>query len=59
MMNGLKKGRGRDKPTKMSVVIVQGMVKTELKIVGVKKYSLYLHRFIMHCALIVGCPNLT
>ena len=48
----LKKRRGREKPTKMSGLNVQGMVKNKLKIVEVKKYSLYLHRFIMHCALV-------
>ena len=59
MMNGMKKIKGIDNPTKRAGPSVQGMVKTQPEIVEVKIDSLYPHRCSLHCALMVECPKHT
>ena len=58
IMNGLKKIRRREKPTKRAGTRGQGMVKTQLEVVEVGKASLYPHRFSLNCSLIVECNRL-
>ena len=53
MMNGLKKTRGIDEPTKSSGTREQGMANTQLETAEVEKSSICSHRRIIHCALIV------
>ena len=59
MMNGLKKRRGRENPTKMAGPREQGMVKTQLEIVEVGKATLYPHRRSLHCVMIIKFPRQT
>ena len=52
-MNGLKKIRGRDNPTKRAGTIIQGIVKTQLEVVEVESSPLFPHICSLHCALTV------
>ena len=53
MMNGLKKNRARDKPTKRADTSVQGIVKTKMEVAEEDNDSLCPHRCSIHYALTV------
>ena len=57
-MNGTKKNRIREKPTKREGPILKGIVKTQLEVVGVEKALLFTHRFSLHYELTVECSSL-
>ena len=58
MMNGQKKIRRREKPTKRAGSSLQGIVETQMEIVEEEDHSLCPHRCSLHFALTVECPRL-
>ena len=48
-----------DNPLKKSVTREQGMVKTQLEIMELEKFSLCPHRCSIYCALILECARMT
>ena len=58
MINGKKKKRGRENPTKREGPIVQGMVETQMKILEAENDSLCTQGFSMNYALTEECTRL-
>ena len=49
--------RDRDNPLKITGTSVQGIVETQMEILGLENHSLYPFRCSMYCALTEECPS--
>ena len=58
MLNGMKKNRAREKPTKRESPIIQGIVKTQQEEVEVGNISLCNHRCSLYYSIAVECSSL-